>query len=180
MYSDTPSCLIRCALGRVRTLALGLACVLPMAAGATPPGWSTAVPVTIIEESGVDLADYQVRLVVDTASLIGAGEMKPDASDLRFATDFEGSNDRLLDRGRRRRRIDRGLDQGAVVARVERHRRMDVQRQSGCATASTSAARAAPRIEDPARRRQPRQRLSPLQSDPCGCAYGECARRSLR
>jgi hypothetical protein len=92
MYSDTPSCLIRCALGRVRTLALGLACVLPTAAGATPPGWSTAVPVTIIEESGVDLADYQVRLVVDTASLIGAGEMKPDASDLRFATDFEGSN----------------------------------------------------------------------------------------
>lgn len=68
------------------------ACLLGMAgvsgmvdpAAAAPPGWSTQLPVTVVENSDEDLIDYQVRLVLDTASLIAAGYMKLDASDLRF------------------------------------------------------------------------------------------------
>lgn len=94
MYSHASSQRIhRAAFPRVRSLAAGLALALvPLAAVANPPDWSTAIPVTITEGSGADLVDYQVRLVVDTASLIAAGDMNADASDLRFASDFEGTN----------------------------------------------------------------------------------------
>jgi hypothetical protein len=79
------------------------ACLLGMAgvsgmvdpAAAAPPGWSTQLPVTVVENSDEALIDYQVRLVLDTASLIAAGYMKLDASDLRFGTDAAGTQ--LLD-----------------------------------------------------------------------------------
>jgi len=74
-------------------MAAGLMLALaPLVAAANPPGWSTAIPVTITEGSGTALTDYQVRFVVDTASIIAAGNMNADASDLRFATDFEGTD----------------------------------------------------------------------------------------
>ncbi|MEO6687984.1 MAG: hypothetical protein ABIN56_02625 [Dokdonella sp.] len=51
------------------------------------PGWSTQLPVTIIEGSGTALANYQVRIVLDTATLISGALMNADGSDLRFGTD---------------------------------------------------------------------------------------------
>lgn len=64
-------------------------------ASAQLPGWSTQLPVTIVETSGADLSDYQVRLVLDTAALISGGVMNSDGSDLRFGMDATGST--LLD-----------------------------------------------------------------------------------
>lgn len=61
------------------------------AAFAAPPGWTTDLLVSAVETSGADLVDYPVRLVVDTAALIAAGEMRPDAGDLRFAVDAAGT-----------------------------------------------------------------------------------------
>ncbi len=53
-------------------------------------GWSYRKPVTITEQSGSDLIDYQVKVVVDTASLVSAGKMNADGSDIRF-TDSDGA-----------------------------------------------------------------------------------------
>ena len=41
-------------------------------------------PITITETSGSDLSNYQVKLTIDTASLISAGKMNSDCSDIRF------------------------------------------------------------------------------------------------
>ncbi|NPA33663.1 MAG: DUF2341 domain-containing protein [Chlorobi bacterium] len=48
------------------------------------------VPITITENSGNTLLEYQVLIVVNTASLISAGKMQPDCDDIRF-TDFSGA-----------------------------------------------------------------------------------------
>lgn len=47
-------------------------------------GWSYRIPITITEQSGNDLTDYSVLVVIDTASLINAGKMKSDGGDIRF------------------------------------------------------------------------------------------------
>jgi hypothetical protein len=75
-------------------VACAFGCVAP-SAHALLPGWSTQLPVTVTETSGVALSNYQVRMVLDTASLVSGGVMNADASDLRFGTDETGST--LLD-----------------------------------------------------------------------------------
>ena len=52
-------------------------------------GWQYRVPITIQENSGNKLTDYQVLIYVDTQSLISAGKMRPDCGDIRF-TDSDG------------------------------------------------------------------------------------------
>ncbi|MEM0481028.1 MAG: DUF2341 domain-containing protein [Candidatus Aenigmatarchaeota archaeon] len=47
------------------------------------------IPITIQENSGNDLNDYQVLITLDTASLINAGKMRSDCGDIRF-TDSDG------------------------------------------------------------------------------------------
>jgi len=47
-------------------------------------GWQYRKPITITEQSGNTLTDYQVRLEIDTASLISQGKMNSDCSDIRF------------------------------------------------------------------------------------------------
>ena len=61
------------------------------AALAQPAGWSYAYPVSATEHSGAALTDYQLRMTVDTASMIAAGYLNADGSDLRFASDLQGS-----------------------------------------------------------------------------------------
>ena len=56
-------------------------------ASATPAGWNYAFGLDIIENSGAPLTNHQVRLTLDTASLIGAGQLRTDGADLRFALD---------------------------------------------------------------------------------------------
>jgi hypothetical protein len=54
-------------------------------------GWLYRRPVTIDNTSNPNmLTDYQVLVVVDTASLISAGKMKTDGGDIRF-TDSDGT-----------------------------------------------------------------------------------------
>ncbi len=54
--------------------------------------WQYRKQINIIENSGTDLANYQVKLTIDTASLISAGKLNSDCSDIRFAD----QNDNLL------------------------------------------------------------------------------------
>jgi len=42
------------------------------------------IPITIKENSGNNLKDYQVNITIDTASLISSGKMKLDCGDIRF------------------------------------------------------------------------------------------------
>jgi len=46
--------------------------------------WNYRKPITITEQSGNDLTDYQVKLTIDTATLISEGKMNSDCSDIRF------------------------------------------------------------------------------------------------
>lgn len=53
--------------------------------GSNPPtGWSFSKPFKVTENSGSNLTDYQLRLVVNTQELITAGSLKADGSDIRF------------------------------------------------------------------------------------------------
>lgn len=52
--------------------------------------WQYKKPVTVYENSGSGLSDYQVLLIVDTKTPISQGNMNPDGGDIRFAMDCEG------------------------------------------------------------------------------------------
>ncbi len=52
--------------------------------------WAYRTPITVSENSGTDLSDYSVELTLDTASMISAGTLNSDGSDLRF-TDSSGN-----------------------------------------------------------------------------------------
>ena len=47
-------------------------------------GWQYRKVITIEEQSGTDLTDYQVLVTVDTASLISSFKMQSDCDDIRF------------------------------------------------------------------------------------------------
>jgi hypothetical protein len=51
--------------------------------------WKHRMPITVLENSGNNLIDYQVFVSVDTASLIETGKMQANGSDIRF-TDSAG------------------------------------------------------------------------------------------
>ncbi|MEM5828257.1 MAG: DUF2341 domain-containing protein, partial [Candidatus Aenigmatarchaeota archaeon] len=53
-------------------------------------GYSYKIPITIKENSGQTLTDYQILVTLDTQSLISQGKMKSDCSDIRF-TDSDGT-----------------------------------------------------------------------------------------
>jgi len=80
----------------LQRLALGmLAACLLLGAGAAvaqPAGWTYAYPITVTENSGATLNGYQLRLTIDTASMIAASALNADGSDLRFATDLAGTS----------------------------------------------------------------------------------------
>jgi len=54
--------------------------------------WQYFSPVDITETSGTTLTDYQVLITINTQTLIAAGKLKPDGSDLRFAEDQDGNS----------------------------------------------------------------------------------------
>ncbi len=57
---------------------------LPVALSWWNYSWKYRIPITIQENSGNTLTDYQVQLVIDTASLISQGKLRSDCGDLRF------------------------------------------------------------------------------------------------
>jgi len=48
-------------------------------------GWQYRVPITIRENSGNSLGDYQVMVEINTQELISEGKMRDDCGDVRFA-----------------------------------------------------------------------------------------------
>jgi len=56
-------------------------------------------PITITEQSGSTLTDYQVNLNIDTASLISAGKMQSDCDDMRFYNSINSSIPYWLESG---------------------------------------------------------------------------------
>lgn len=54
--------------------------------------WQFKKALNVTERSGNNLTNYQVLLHINTAELIQANQLNADASDLRFATDCEGTN----------------------------------------------------------------------------------------
>ena len=63
--------------------------ILVGSASAVYDDWDYKKPVNVTENSGSNLADYQVLLTVDTASLISAGKMQADCDDIRLADSDE-------------------------------------------------------------------------------------------
>jgi len=57
--------------------------------------WKYRTPINITEQSGNTLTDYQVKLTIDTASLISEGKMNSDCSDIRF-TYYDGSTEQEI------------------------------------------------------------------------------------
>jgi gliding motility-associated-like protein len=55
------------------------------------PGWTYKNTITVQENSGVDLYDYQLKLTFATDALISAGKMNPDGSDIRIGKDASGN-----------------------------------------------------------------------------------------
>ncbi|MFN8396390.1 MAG: DUF2341 domain-containing protein [Bacteroidia bacterium] len=58
---------------------------------AQPSGWSWSKPITVTENSGATLTNYQLKLYVDTQTLIAAGRMQADGDDIRFGADCPGN-----------------------------------------------------------------------------------------
>ena len=54
--------------------------------------WNYRSQITVTENSGSDLSNYQVLVRVNTATLIAQGKMNPDGSDVRFSTGCDGNN----------------------------------------------------------------------------------------
>src|SRR3989304_6688201 len=54
-------------------------------------GWQYITPVTVYENSGAGLTDYNILLSFDTQTPIAAGKMKTDGGDIRFAEDVDGA-----------------------------------------------------------------------------------------
>ena len=59
--------------------------VLPSVHAWAYGGWQYRVPITVNNSNSTALTDFQVKITVDTASLIAAGKMNADCSDMRFA-----------------------------------------------------------------------------------------------
>ena len=58
---------------------------------AQPAGWTKKDIIRIEEREGVKKINYQVLLVLDTKSIVSAGAMKADGSDIRFSKDCSGA-----------------------------------------------------------------------------------------
>lgn len=57
-----------------------------------PIGWNHSRTISITENSGTNVFNYQLRIIFDSQSLISAGQMNSDGSDLRFGTLCDVSN----------------------------------------------------------------------------------------
>jgi len=73
--------------------------LLPLALGLSFSWWDTnwnyRKLINITEQSGTNLTDYQVRLTIDTASLISEGKLNSDCSDIRFTWLNESSGEEV-------------------------------------------------------------------------------------
>ena len=59
---------------------------------AQPPGWIYNQPITVANPNAVNAVDYQLKLTVNTQSLIAAGKMTSTGSDIRFGGTCTGTS----------------------------------------------------------------------------------------
>lgn len=59
--------------------------------------WQYRKPVTVTENAGTTLAEYQVKVSIDTASLVNDGKLRSDCADLRAADDAGDAIDYWLE-----------------------------------------------------------------------------------
>ena len=57
-----------------------------------PAGWQHMMPITVMENSGSPLYNYQLALTINTQVLIGAGQMDANGNDIRFKSNCLGAN----------------------------------------------------------------------------------------
>jgi hypothetical protein len=77
----------------MKTLCTIIFTVLVALTGYTQPlGWNHSQVIAVTENSGANLYDYQLRMHFDSQSLIAAGEMNSDCSDLRFGNLCDAAN----------------------------------------------------------------------------------------
>ena len=62
------------------------------AALSQPAGWQYMMPITVTENSGSTLYNYQLAITINTQSLISAGQMNVNGNDIRFMSDCMGGN----------------------------------------------------------------------------------------
>lgn len=81
------------------TLFLALFLLTSLSAAWWNDSFEYRTPINITENSGQELNDYQVELIVDTESLIAEGKMSDDCSDVRFANSSESELDYWIENG---------------------------------------------------------------------------------
>lgn len=88
-YSVTKQYKARLAL--LQALLLMAFCCLSGKVAAQLPGWTYLAPVRINNAATVKTYNFQQLLSIDTKSLIAAGQLKADGSDLRFGKELNGA-----------------------------------------------------------------------------------------
>ncbi len=69
-----------------RKLLLGLFLGLLTHSFAQLPGWSNLQPITITENSGLQVVDYQLKVTINTQTFVTAGQMNANGDDIRFTS----------------------------------------------------------------------------------------------
>lgn len=75
-----------------RISTLFLACLLGCSLFAQPLGWNFTNVISVTENSGANVYNYQLMINFDSQTLINAGQMNADGSDLRFGTYCDSTN----------------------------------------------------------------------------------------
>lgn len=77
----------------MKKLILLFICIAGLVNGwAQPAGWSHTQPLTVTENSGSNVYNYQLKITFDSQSLIVMGLMQPTCDDLRFGTLCDQAN----------------------------------------------------------------------------------------
>ncbi len=72
-------------------MVLALGFMLQVEAWAQPAGWQYYSRIAITENSGLNVADYQLLLTLNTQDLVTAGQMNANGDDIRFGADLNGT-----------------------------------------------------------------------------------------
>lgn len=67
-------------------VALAVLAATPAFAQPCGAGWSVTAPITITNPNATAYTNFEVRLVLNTAAFVSAGQMRADGADIRFAT----------------------------------------------------------------------------------------------
>ncbi|MFM9947177.1 MAG: DUF2341 domain-containing protein [Saprospiraceae bacterium] len=72
-------------------MVLALGVMLRVEAWAQPAGWQYYSRISITENSGLNVANYQLLLTLNTQDLVTAGQINANGDDIRFGADLNGT-----------------------------------------------------------------------------------------